>query len=80
MCMTCSCKSRWLIQTDPELRYDPDGWEPTESPVDQLSFSADASGQTGDGTCCLPLWDPEAAEVLVRRNPARKRDASSSVV
>ena len=27
---------------------DPDGWEPTESPGDQLSFSTSVVGQTGE--------------------------------
>ena len=27
---------------------DPHGWEPTESPVDQLSFPTSVAGQTGD--------------------------------
>ena len=43
--MTCSCKSPRLSQTDPEL---PHGWEPTESPVDQLSFPTSVAGQTGE--------------------------------
>ena len=53
-------------QTDPELRCGPilttwmDGWEPTESPVDQPPFPTSVVGQTGeihrmDRVACRPI-------------------------
>ena len=53
MCMTCGRKFAFDHPNGPRAPLqsnfdDPDGWEPTESPGDQLSFRTSVVGQTGE--------------------------------
>ena len=63
--MTCSCMSLVRSQTDVEFRcgqiLTTQGWEPTESPVDQLSFPTGVVGQTGE----IHRMDPVAFRPII---------------
>ena len=81
MCMTCGRKFAFDHPNGPRAPLqsnfdDPDGWEPTESPGDQLSFRTSVVAQTGeahrmDPVACCPIIMCRKTGVPIRAHHLR---------